>query len=94
MKVVRLCANQFENLGKQTDSLVAGRIIVADALDRFAAILNRPQNKGSEYPDVEMPEQDTIRRVGNFLDKITSNNYIFESEKLQSVLDENRDIEQ
>ena len=41
-----------------------------------------------------MPEQDTIRKVGNFLVKSTSNNYNYEGAKLQSALDEIRDIEQ
>ena len=41
-----------------------------------------------------MPEQDTIRKVVTYLDKSTSNNYIFEGEKMQRVLEEIRDIEQ
>ena len=73
---------------------MARRTASADAMDRKDDILKRSQNKGSEDPDVEMPEQDTMQKVGNFLDKSTSNNYIFEGEKLQSVSDESRDIEQ
>ena len=41
-----------------------------------------------------MPEQDTIRKAGNFLDKSTANNYIFEGEKLKNELYDIRDIEQ
>ena len=77
-QLVLICPHQSENLWKQTISLVARRTSGADSLDRISAILNRPQNNGSEDPDVEMREQDTIRKVGNFVDKSTSNKYIFE----------------
>ena len=88
------CPHQSENLWRQTISLVARRTSGADAVNQIAAILNIPQNKGDDDPDVEMPAQDTIRKVGNFLDPNTSNNYIFEGVKLQTAFDEIRDIEQ
>ena len=46
-QLVLICPHQSETLWKQTISLVARRASGADALDRIAAILNRPQNKGS-----------------------------------------------
>jgi len=88
------CPHQSENLWKRTISLVARRTSGADALDQIVDILDLPQNKGADDPDVEMPAQDTVRKVGNFLDPNTSNNYIFEAVKLQTALDEIRDIEQ
>ncbi len=88
------CPHQSENLWKRTISLVARRTSGADALDQIVDILNLPQNKGVDDPDVEIPAQDTVRKVGNFLDPNTSNNYIFEAVKLQTALDEIRDIEQ
>ncbi len=88
------CPHQSENLWKRTISLVARRTSGADALDQISDILNKGQNKGDEDPDVEMPPQDIVRKVGNFLDRGTSNNYIFEGVKLQTGLDEIRDIEQ
>ncbi len=93
-QIILFCPHQSENLWKQTISLVSRRTSGAAALNQLAAILNRPQNKGTNDPDVEMPAQDTVRKVGNFLDPNTSNNYIFEGVKLQTALDEIRDIEQ
>ncbi len=93
-QIILFCPHQSENLWKQTISLVSRRTSGAAALNQLAAILNRAQNKGTNDPDVEMPAQDTVRKVGNFLDPNTSNNYIFEGVKLQTALDEIRDIEQ
>ena len=42
---------------------------------------------------MEMPAQDTILKVGNFLDPNTSNDYIFESVKLETATDEIARIE-
>ena len=88
------CPHQSENLWKQTISLVARRTSGADALDQIVDILDLPQNKGVDDPDVEIPAQNTVKKVGNFLDPNTSNNYIFEAVKLQTAFDEIRDIEQ
>ena len=93
-QITLFCPHQSENLWKRTISLVARRTSGADALDQIAAILNKSQNKGDDDPDVEMPAQDTVRKVGNFLDPNTSNNYIYEGVKLQTALDEIIEIEQ
>lgn len=93
-QIILLCPHQSENIWKQTISLVARRTSGADALNQLVAIINRPQNKGTEDPDVEMPAQDTVRKVGNFLDPNTTNSFIFEAVKLQTAFDEIRDIEQ
>ena len=88
------CPHQSENLWKRTISLVARRTSGADALQQTIDILDKSQNRGLEDPRVEIPAQDTVRKVGNFLDANTSNNYIFETVKLQSVFNEISDIEQ
>ncbi len=92
-QLVLFCPHQSENLWKRTVSLVARRTSGADALNQLTAILNRAQNKGTNDPDVEMPLQNTILKLGNFLDPNTSNNYIFEAVKLQTAFDEIRDVE-
>jgi len=88
------CPHQSENLWSQTISLVARRTSGAAALDQLVDVLNTPQNKGDDDPDVEVPTNDTVRKVGNFLDPNTSNNYIFEGVKLQTAVDEIVEIEQ
>lgn len=88
------CPHQSENLWKRTISLVARRTSGADALQQIVDILDKSQNKGTEDPDVEIPAQDEVRKVGNFLDPNTSNNYIFETVKLESALNEITEIEQ
>ncbi len=93
-QLVLFCPHQSENLWTQTISLVAKRTSGADALNQIITILNIPQNKGDDDPDVEVPANDTVRKVGNFLDTATSNNYIFEGVKLQTAVDEIREIEQ
>jgi hypothetical protein len=93
-QLVLFCPHQSENLWTQTISLVAKRTSGADALNQIITILNTPQNKGADDPDVEVPANDTVRKVGNFLDENTSNNYIFEGVKLQTAVDEIREIEQ
>jgi len=89
-----ICPHQSENLWKRTISLVNRRTSGFKALNNIVAQLNRPQNKGIDDPDVEVPTNDTVRKVGNFLDPDTSNNYIFEFVKLQTAFDEIKDIEQ
>ena len=94
-QITLFCPHQSENLWKRTVSLVARRTSGADALDQIVGILNEPQNKGTDDPDVEIPSPFNITtKVGNALDPNTSNNYIFEAVKLQTALDEIRDIEQ
>lgn len=88
------CPHQSDNLWKRTIGIVAKRTSGFDALNRIMAQLNVPQNKGVDDPTVEVPAQDTVRKVGNFLDQDTSNNYIFEAVKLQTATDEIADIEQ
>lgn len=93
-QLVLFCPHQSDNLWKRTIGLVARRTSGFDALNRIMAQLNVPQNKGVDDPTVEVPAQDTVRKVGNFLDQDTSNNYIFEAVKLQTATDEIADIEQ
>lgn len=94
-QITLFCPHQSENLWKRTISLVVKRTSGADALNQIVDILNIPQNKGTDDPDVEIPTPFNITtKVGNALDPNTSNNYIFESVKLQTALDEIRDIEQ
>lgn len=89
------CPHQSSNLWKRTISLVAKRTSGADALNQIMDQLNLPQNKGTEDPDVEVVTPfDTVTKKGNLLDPNTSNNYIFEAVKLQTAVDEIRDIEQ
>ncbi len=88
------CPHQSDNLWKRTIGLVARRTSGFDALNRIVGQLNVPQGKGTLDPDVEVPANDTVRKVGNFLDQDTSNNYIFEAVKLQTAFDEISDIEQ
>ncbi len=88
------CPHQSDNLWKRTISLVDRRTSGFQALNDLMEILNIPQNKGTLDPDVEVPAQDTVRKVGNFLDQDTSNNYIFETVKLKSATDEIAEIEQ
>lgn len=93
-QLILFCPHQSENLWTQTVSLVARRTSGASALDQLVDVLNTPQNKGDDDPDVEVPTNDTVRKVGNFLDPNTSNNYIFEGIKLQTAIDEIVEIEQ
>jgi len=93
-QLVLICPHQSEHLWSRTVSLVARRTSGADALNQLVDILDTPQNKGDDDPDVEVPTNNTIKKIGNFLDPNTSNNYIFEGVKLQTTFDEIRDIEQ
>jgi len=98
-QITLFCPHQSENLWKRTISLVARRTSGADALDQIVPILGEAgtdpiNNKGTDDPAVEMPTQDTVRKVGNFLDRNTSNNYIFETVKLETAFKEIADIEQ
>lgn len=93
-QIILFCPHQSENLWTRTISLVSKRTSGADAVNQIVDILNTPQNKGDDDPDVEVPTNDTIRKVGNFLDPNTSNNYIFEGVKLQTAIDEIVEIEQ
>lgn len=93
-QITLICPHQSDNLWKRTVSLVARRTSGFAALNQLMAQLNLPQNKGTNDPDVEVPTNNTIRKVGNFLDPDTSNNYIFEAIKLEEALNQIRDIEQ
>ncbi len=93
-QLILFCPHQSDNLWNRTISLVSKRVSGANALDLLTEQLNQPQNKGTDDPDVEMPAQDTVRKVGNFLDPNTSNNYIFEASKLQTAFDEIKSVEQ
>lgn len=94
-QLVLFCPHQSEHLWKRTISLTAKRTAGAEALNQLVGILNLPQNKGSDDPDVEIPTPFNITtKVGNNLDPNTSNNYIFEAVKLQTAFDEIKDIEQ
>lgn len=93
-QLILFCPHQSDNLWNRTVSLTSKRVSGFEALNALIAILNLPQNKGTLDPDVEVPAQDTVRKVGNFLDQDTSNNYIFEAVKLQTAFSEIRDIEQ
>lgn len=88
------CPHQSDNLWTRTVSLVARRSSGFEALNRLMEQLNQNQDKGGEDPFVEVPTNDTSSKVGNFLDPNTSNNYIFEGVKLQTAVDEIREIEQ
>jgi len=93
-QLILFCPHQSENFWKRTISLVAKRTSGFEALNQLVEILDLPQNKGTNDPDVEVPTNNTLKKVGNFLDPNTSNNYIFEAVKLQTAVDEIRDIEQ
>lgn len=94
-QITLFCPHQSENLWKRTVSLTARRTSGFDALNQLADILNLPQNKGTNDPDVEVPTPFNITtKKGNNLDPNTSNNYIFEAVKLQTAIDEIIDVEQ
>lgn len=93
-QVTILCPHQSDTLWSRTVSLVGKRTSGFDAVNLLMDQINKPQNKGTLDPDVEVPAQDTVRKVGNFLDPDTSNNYIFEFVKLQTALEEISEVEQ
>ena len=92
-QIILFCPHQSENLWKKTISLVARRTSGFDALNQVMAQLDEPGNQGTNDPIVEVPAQDTILKVGNFLDPNTANDYIFESVKLETATDEIARIE-
>ena len=93
-QLILICPHQSDTLWSRTISLVGKRISGFQALNKLVDQLNKAQNKGTLDPDVEVPTQDTVKKLGNFFDPDTSNNYIFEFTKLETAFNEIKSIEQ
>jgi len=91
LKVV--CPHQSENLWKKTVSYKrrGKRISGNKALEIIMSDLN--QNKAVKDPTIEIPAFDTVTKTGNRFDTNTSNNYFFDATKVDTAIDEIKDIE-
>jgi len=93
-KLILICPHQSENLWKRTITLVAKRVSGFEALIKIVNQLNLVSNKGTDDPFVVVPSGfDPATKTGSDLDQNTSNNYIFEGEKLQQTFDKITDTE-
>ena len=89
-----ICPHQSENLWKKTVSFKrrGKRISGNKALELCISDIN--QNKAAKDPTIEIPSTfDTVTKTGNDLDENTSNNYFFDAVKLNSAVEEIKDIE-
>jgi len=92
LKVV--CPHQSENLWKKTVSYKrrGKRISGNKALELIVNDLNA--NKAVKDPTIEIPTIfDTVTKTGNRLDENTSNNFFFDATKVDSAVEEIKDIE-
>ena len=86
------CSHESSELWKRTVSLPARRYSGKQALDTIVEILN--ENRAAKDPFVTNPVTfDNNQKTGNRLDPNTSNDYIFESVKLEAAFDELTRIE-
>lgn len=88
------CPHQSENLWKKTVSYKrrGKRISGNKAIELFVNDLN--QNKAADDPTIEIPTFDPATKTGNRFDVNTSNNYFFDAAKVDSAIEEVKDIEQ
>lgn len=89
-----ICPHQSENLWKRTISFKGRgkRISGKQALNLVVADINAA--KGANDPTIEVVEPfDTVNKFGNRFDPNTSNNYVFESVKAETAIEEIKDIE-
>ena len=88
-----MCPHQSENLWKKTVSYKrrGKRISGNKALEIIMGDLN--SNKASKDPVIEIPTFDTETKTGNRFDTNTANNYFFDAAKVDSAIDEIKDIE-
>ena len=91
LKVV--CPHQSENLWKKTVSYKrrGKRISGNKAIELIVNDLN--ENKAVNDPTIEIPAFDPVTKTGNRFDKNTANNYFFDASKVDSALNEIKDIE-
>ena len=88
-----LCPHQSENLWKRTISIPGRKISGNEALVKITSQLNA--DKSTNDPIVELPSTfDLETKTGSRLSTKTSNDYIFESVKLEKSLTKIKDIEQ
>jgi len=85
------CPHQSENHWSRTVSFAKKRISNYNAVVEWVTQLNT--GKGAKDPTVEIPANDTVKKVGNFFDESTSNNHIYESTKAETVIDEIKNLE-
>ena len=87
------CPHQSENLWKKTVSYKrrGKRISGNRAIEIIASDLNA--NKASTDPTIEIPTFDPVTKTGNRFDKNTANNYFFDAVKVDSAIQEIKDIE-
>ena len=86
LNLVLYCSHQSSNLYKQTISKPNRRSSGKDAMNDIINQLNA--NKGSSDPAIEVPTFNIATKVGNNLDPGTTNDYIFESVKAKTAIDE------
>jgi len=93
LSLIVTCPHQSENLWKKTVSFKrrGKRISGNKAIETIVNDINL--NKGSKDPTIEIPTFNTITKAGNRFDITTSNNYFFDSVKLDSAIDEIKNIE-
>ncbi len=85
------CPHQSENLWSRTVSFALKRTSNKEAVDEWVRQLNV---KGAKDPTIEIPSTfDSVRKVGNAFDELTSNNHIYESAKAEPVIDEIKNLE-
>ena len=88
-----MCSHESSELWKRTISIPARRYSGFQALNSIVDILN--DNKGTDDPFVKVPITfNAALKAGNRFDPSTANDYIFESVKLESAIDEIVRIEQ
>ena len=93
-QLILICPHQSENFWKRTISLTAKRVSGAEVVRRVLDQLNLSSNKGDDDPSINpVTTFDNATKKGINLDENTSNNYIFEGEKLQQVFDKITDNE-
>jgi len=87
------CPHQSENLWKKTVSYKrrGKRISGNRAIEIIVSDLNA--NKASTDPTIEIPTFDPVTKTGNRFDKNTANNYFFDAVKVDSAIQEIKDIE-
>lgn len=87
------CPHQSENLWKNTISFRqrGKRISGNKAIELVVDDINA--NRGSKDPIIEIPVFDPATKTGNRFDKNTTNNYFFDAVKVNSAIDEVKDVE-
>ncbi len=88
-----ICPHQSENLWKKTVSFKrrGKRISGNKAIELIVNDLNA--NKAANDPTIEIPTFDPVTKTGNRFDRNTANNYFFDATKVDSAVDEIKDIE-